>query len=183
MVNQLTTAQQLRRSVRLVQPELLAQVPNDYGARQAFNYLRHRATNYDELLDRHRQQYGNVTPAENKALTQGAADVVIQAFREENVELIRGRANTPFAKFARSLAQLLGLDEGVDLAMIHDATKKLKQSQAMYRSWNERYRRQRELILKVVEAASPEIRNQVRAVYKANSKAKLSALEEQLSDV
>ena len=66
--------------------------------------------------------------------------------------------------------------------MIHDATKKLKQSQAMYRSWNERYRRQRELVLRVVEAASPEIRKQVIAVYKANSKAKLSAIEKELSN-
>ena len=182
MVNQLTIDQQLRSAVRLVKPELLAQVPSDYNARQAFNFLRHRATNYDELLDQHRAQYGNVTPAENKALTQGAADVVIQAFRAENVELIQGKANTPFAKFARSIARLLGLDEGVDLAMIHDATKKLKQSQVMYKSWNERYRRQRDLILKVVEAASPEIREQVEAVYKANSKAKLDELERRLSD-
>lgn len=90
--------------------------------------------------------------------------------------------NTPFAKFARSLTELLGLSSGVDLAMIHDATKKLKQSQVMYRSWNERYRRQRELVLKIIEAASPEIRQQVIAVYKATSKAKLSALEKELSN-
>jgi hypothetical protein len=180
VVNQLTTAQQLRQSVKLVKPELLAQVPDDYGPRQVFNYFRHRATNYELLLEQHRQRYGNITPAENKALTQGAADVVIQAFREENIELIKGRSNTPFAKFARSLTQLLGLSADVDLAMIHDATKKLKQSQAMYKSWNERYRHQRELILKVVEAASPEIRQQVIAIYKANSKAKLSALEEEI---
>ena len=182
MVNQLTTAQQLRQSVKLTKPELLAQVPDDYSPRQAFNYLRHRATNYEHLLDQHRQQYGNVTPAENKALTQGAADVVIKAFRDENVELISGKSNTPFAKFARSLTELLGLSSGVDLAMIHDATKKLKQSQAMYRSWNERYRRQRELVLKVVEAASPEIRKQIIAVYKANSEAKLTAIEKELSN-
>lgn len=182
MVNQLTTAQQLRQSVKLVKPELLAQVPDDYSPRQVFNYLRHRATNYEQLLEQHRQRYGNVTPAENKALTQGAADVVIKAFREENIQLITGKSNTPFAKFARSLTELLGLSSGVDLAMIHDATKKLKQSQAMYRSWNERYRRQRDLILKVVEAASPEIRQQVKAVYKANSRAKLTALEKELFD-
>ena len=102
-----------------------------YSPRQVFNFLRHRATNYEALLDQHRARYGNVTPAENKALTQGAADVVIKAFRAENIELIQGRANTPFAKFARSLANLLGLGSDVDLAMIHDATKKLKQSQVM----------------------------------------------------
>ncbi|MEL6493019.1 MAG: hypothetical protein AAFQ95_23965 [Cyanobacteria bacterium J06621_3] len=184
MVNnqQLTTAQQLRNAVQLIKPELLAQVPDDYNQRQVFNYLRHKATNYDALLDAHRQQYGNVTPAENKALTQGAADVVIKAFRAENIDLINGRSNTLFAKFSRSLAKLLGLDEGVDLAMIHDATKTLKRSQTMYRSWNERYRRQKDLVLKVVEAASPEIRAQVQAIYKANAKAKLDVLEKEIFD-
>lgn len=166
----------------MIHPELLAQVPDDYGPRQAFNYLRHRATNYDSLLESHRQQYGNVTPAEIKALTQGAADVVIQAFRDENVELIHGHSNTPFAQFARSLKKLLGLDSGVDLGMIHDATRKLKQSQAMYKSWNERYRRQRELILKVVEGANPEIRQKVIAIYKANSNNKLMKLEKEIFD-
>ena len=66
--------------------------------------------------------------------------------------------------------------------MIHDATKKLKQSQAAYKSWNDRYRRQRDLVLKVVASASPEIREQVEAIYKATSKDKLSAIEKRLSD-
>lgn len=173
-----TSAQQLRRAVRLLRPELLAQVPDDYSPRAAFNYLRHEATNYDTLLAEHQRQYGRVTTEENRALIKGAADVVIQAFRDENIELIQGRANTAIAKFVRSLAQMLGLSGDVDLAMIHDATKKLKQSQAMYKSWNERYRRQRDLVLKAVESASPEIRAQVQAIYKANSKDKLNAIEE-----
>lgn len=181
MVTQQTTAQQLRSSVKLLKPELLAQVPDDYNRRQAFNFLRHRATNYEALLDQHRQRYGNVTPAENKAAVQGAADVIIQALRDENIELIQGRSNTPFAKFARSLAELLGLDQGVDLAMIHEATKTLKRSQVMYRSWNERYRRQRDLVLKAIESASPEVRQQVKEIYKANSKAKLLELEERFN--
>lgn len=182
-MNPQTITQQLRSSVELVKPELLAQVPDNYSSRQAFNYLRHRATNYDLLLDQHRQQYGDVTPAENKALTQGAADVVIEALRAENIDLIQGNSNTSFAKFARSLRQLLGLDAGIDLAAIHDATKRLKQSQLMYKSWNERYRRQKELILKVVKGAEPEIRSQVEAIYKANSKAKLDKLQERFSHV
>ena len=177
MVTQQTIAQQLRSSVKLTKPELLAQVPDDYNRRQAFNFLRHRATNYEALLEQHRQQYGNVAPKENKAAVQGAADVIIQALRDENIELIQGRSNTPFAKFARSLADLLGLDSGVDLAMIHEATKTLKHSQVMYKSWNERYRRQRDLVLRAIEAASPEVRQQVEAIYKATSKAKLDALE------
>lgn len=181
MVTQQTTAQQLRSLVTLTKPELLAQVPDDYNRRQAFNFLRHRATNYDALLEQYRQQYGNVTPKENKAAVQGAADVIIQALRDENIELIQGRSNTAFARFARSLAGLLGLDSGVDLAMIHEATKTLKRSQAMYKSWNERYRRQRDLVLRAIEAASPEVRAQVKAIYKANSGAKLDALEKRFN--
>ncbi|EDX82731.1 hypothetical protein S7335_1034 [Synechococcus sp. PCC 7335] len=181
MVTQQTTAQTLRSSVRLTKPELLAQVPDGYNRRQAFNFLRHRATNYEALLEQYRQQYGNVTPKENKAAVQGAADVIIKALRDENIELIQGRSNTPFAKFARSLAELLGLDSGVDLAMIHEATKTLKRSQTMYKSWNERYRRQRDLVLKAIEAASPEVRQQVQAIYKATSKDKLDALEKRFN--
>lgn len=183
MVGQpLTSAQQLRRAVKLIKPELLAQVPDDYSPRAAFNYLRHAATNYDALLEQHQRQYGKITSAENKALVKGAADAVIQAFRAENIELMQGKANTPFAQFTRSLAKLFGLGDDVDLAMIHDATKKLKQSQAAYKSWNDRYRRQRDLVLKVVASASPEIREQVEAIYKATSKDKLSAIEKRLSD-
>ena len=85
MVTQQTTAQQLRSLVTLTKPELLAQVPDDYNRRQAFNFLRHRATNYDALLEQYRQQYGNVTPKKNKAAVQGAADVIIQALRDENI--------------------------------------------------------------------------------------------------
>ena len=181
MVTQQTVEQQLRSSVQLIKPELLAQVPDDYNRRQAFNFLRHRATNYDALLEQHRQQYGNVAPKENKAAVQGAADVIIQALRDENIELIHGRSNTPFAKFTRTLAELLGLDPGVDLAMIHEATKTLKRSQIMYKSWNERYRRQRDLVLKAIEAASPEVRQQVQSIYKANSKAKLDELEKRFN--
>lgn len=179
-MNEPTLAQQLRASVKLVKPELLADVPDDYNARQTFNYLRHRATNYDELLEQHRAKYGDVTPAENKALTQGAADVIIAAFRSENTNLLLGNASTPFANFTRAIASLLGIGSGIDLKAIHEATKTLKRSQRMYKSWNERYRRQREMVLEVVKAAEPEIYNRIKDIYSANSKAKLDALEKEL---
>ena len=182
-MNQPTIAQQLRASVKLIKPELLAQVPDDYDPRQAFNFLRHRATNYDFLLVEHRKKYGNVTPAENKALTQGAADVVIGAFRDENIALIRGKANTPFAKFTRAISKLLGLSQDIDLQdlqAIHEATKSLKRSQTMYKSWNERYRRQKKMILRITKSVDPKLRRSIEAIYKANSKDKLDELEEEL---
>ena len=179
-MNPPTIVQKLRDSVILVKPELLAQVPDDYNARQAFNYLRHRATNYEYLLDEQRQKYGSVTPAENKALTQGAADVIIEALRDENDNLIQGKANTAFAKFARAISQLLGLTSDIDLQAIHQATKTLKASQRMYKSWNERYRRQKEMILKVTQSVDPEIRHHIEAIYRANSKAKLDRLQQEL---
>lgn len=179
-MNQPTIVQQLRNSVKLVKPELLAQVPDDYNPRQVFNYLRHKATNYDSLLEEHRKKYGDVTPAENKALTQGAADVIIKALRDENADLIQGKANTPFAQFARAIAQLLGLSSDVDLGAIREATKTLKRSQAMYKSWNERYRRQKEMVLKVTRTVEPEIRRQIEAIYSANSKDKLDKLQQEL---
>ncbi len=172
--------QELRSSVKLIKPELLAQVPDDYNPRQVFNYLRHRATNYDFLLEEHRQKYGSVAPAENKALIQGAADVIIEALQTENIDLIQGKANTPFAKFARAISHLLGLNSDIDLQAIHQATKTLKASQVMYRSWNERYRRQKEMVLEVAKALDPEIRRQIEAIYKANSKDKLDKLQQEL---
>lgn len=179
-MNQPTVAQQLRSAVKLIKPELLAQVPDDYKPRQVFNYLRHEATNYDLLLKEHREKYGNITPAENKALTQGAADVIIEALRLENTDLIKGKANTSFAKFVRSITQLLGLTPDVTLLAIHEATKTLKRSQIMYKSWNERYRRQKEMVLKVVKVADPEIRRQIEAIYSANSKNDLDKLQKEL---
>jgi hypothetical protein len=181
-MNQPTLAQQLRESVKLVKPELLAQVPDDYNRRQVFNHLRHNATNYDFLLDEHRRKYGNVTPAENKALTQGAADVIIEALRLENDTLMQGKANTPFAKFARAMRELLGLNSDIDLQAIYEKTKTLKHSQAMYKSWNERYRRQREMVLKVTKGVNPEIHRQIKAIYSANSKDKLDKLQKELFD-
>lgn len=178
-----TIAQKLRSSVQLVKPELLAQVPSDYKPRQVFNFLRHKATNYDSLLEEHRQKYGDITPAENKALTQGAADVIIDALRYENSDLIVGKTNTVFAKFSRTLYKLLGLDSGVDsqdLQSIHDAVKTLKASQAMYKSWNERYRRQKEMVLKAIKFADPDVQLLVKKIYSSNSKEKLDILEEEL---
>jgi hypothetical protein len=179
-MNQLTIAQQLRDSVKLVKPELLAQVPDDYNPRQVFNYLRHRATNYDSLLEEHRRKYGDITPTENKALTQGAADVIIKALSDENEDLIQGKANTRFAKFARAISKLLGLSSDIDLGAIHEATKTLKKSQAMYKSWNERYRRQKEMVLKVTKSIDPKIRRQMEAIYSANSTDKLDKLQKEL---
>ncbi|BAU11324.1 hypothetical protein LEP3755_18170 [Leptolyngbya sp. NIES-3755] len=179
-MNPPTLAQQLRESVKLVKPELLAQVPDGYNSRQVFNYLRHKATNYDFLLEEHRRKYGDVTPKENKALTQGAADVIIEALRVENVDLVQGKTNTPFAKFARVMREFLGLDSAIDLQAIYEATKTLKRSQLMYKSWNERYRRQREMVLKLTKNIDPEIRRQIEAIYSANSKDKLDKLQKEL---
>ncbi|MBD1855163.1 MULTISPECIES: hypothetical protein [Leptolyngbya] len=182
-MNQSIAAQklkELRDSVKLIKPELLAQVPDGYNSRQVFNYLRHNATNYDFLLDEQRRKYGNVTPAENKALTQGAADVIIDALRVENTALIQGNASTPFAKFTRVMREFLGLNAGIDLQAIYEATKTLKRSQLMYKSWNDRYRRQREMILKVTRTIDPEIRRQIEAIYSANSKDKLDKLQKEL---
>jgi hypothetical protein len=176
-MNQLTTAQQLRTSVKLIKPELLADVPKDYDARQTFNFLRHRATNYDTLIDAHAAKYGPLTAAEKKALTQGAADVVIAALRAENEDLIQGKSNTIFARFARRIRQVLSVDDGVDLEAIYEATKTLKRSQIMFKSWNERYRRQKKLVLTLVARESPELFEQVEAIYKANSDAKLLQFE------
>ncbi|MEB3310636.1 MAG: hypothetical protein VKJ02_10415 [Snowella sp.] len=177
--------QELRSSVKLIKPELLAQVPDDYNPRQVFNFLRHRATNYDVLLENHRQKYGNVTPAENKALIQGAADVIIDALRGENDDLLQGKTNTIFAKFVRKIAQALGLGLGtdVDLKAIHEATKTLKASQQMFKSWNERYRRQKEMVLKLTKKLDPEIYLQIKTIYEANSKDKLDKLQQELFNV
>lgn len=175
-----TTAQQLRASVKLTKPGLLADVPSDYNPRQVFNFLRHKATNYDALIEQHRQRYGDVTPAEIKAMTQGAADVVVNALRAENDDLISGKTNTIFARFSRKLVKLMGLGPDVDLQAIYEATKTLKRSQSMFKSWNERYRRQKEMILKLTVSVDPELRQNIEAIYGANSKAKLTQLEEAL---
>jgi hypothetical protein len=177
-MNQLTTAQQLRASVKLVKPELLADVPKDYNARQTFNFLRHKATNYDDLIEIHTAKFGALTPAEQKALTQGAADVVIAAFRTENEDLTYGKSGTIFARFARSVRRVLGVDDGVDLEAIYEATETLKRSQTMFKSWNDRYRRQKQLVLALVAKEVPELLPQVEAIYKANSDAKLRQFEE-----
>ena len=175
--------QELRSLVKLIKPELLAQVPDDYTPRQVFNYLRHEATNYDSLMEELRQKKnGNVTPDENKALIQGAGDVIIEALRGENDDLLRGKANTPFAKFMRKITQVLGLGSDVDLEAIHQATKTLKRSQRMFKSWNERYRRQKEMVLKLTKNLDPEIYFQIKTIYEANSKDKLDKVQQELFD-
>jgi|GEM_PF-1965180 len=180
MAQPTTTAQHLRASIKLTKPSLLADVPSDYNPRQVFNFLRHKATNYDALIEQHQQKYGNITPAEIKALTQGAADVVVNALRAENDELLQGKANTIFAKFSRKLITLMGLGPDVDLQAIYEATKTLKRSQSMFKSWNERYRRQKEMILKLTVSVDPELRQNIEAIYSATSKEKLNQLEEAL---
>ena len=85
----------------------------------------------------------------------------------------------------RTVAQVLGLDSGVDvdLEAIHQATKTLKRSQKMFKSWNERYRRQREMVLKLTKNLDPEIYIQIKTIYEANSKDKLDKLQQELFNV
>jgi hypothetical protein len=154
--------------------------PIDYeqaNGRQLFNHYRHNMTNYDQVLDDVReQQAGRVTGIQQKQATAGAAELILEKYREEHVQVIRDSQKK--GAILKSLMQKAGVGTASALiAVLDSCSEKLKtvahleSSQRSLQTWNDTYRVQRELVKQVLSEAAvdPDVQQQVNAVYATRS--------------
>lgn len=176
---------EIRKRVKLTNAEQLYQVQDENGTvldyeeangRQLFNHYRHRLTNYDRVLDDVRRSQGHVTGRQEKQAAVGAAERVIEKYRDEHVKVIKDGQNK--GQWLNRLMRKAGVGTAAALANFLDACSdrlkelsKLENSQRTLQVWNDTYRVQRELVKKVLieEGVSQEAIEKVNQVYKTRS--------------
>lgn len=175
----------LRDQVKLTKPEQLYQVTNQEGqvidfetadGRQLFNHYRHNMTNYDQVLDELRQSQGYVTGRQEKQATLGAAEQILETYRDEHIKVIQDSQKKGiwikrwFAKVGVGTAQALSdvLDNWSE--QIKNIAQ-LQNSQRALQTWNDTYRVQRQLVKKLLkeEGVSEEVINKVNHIYGTRS--------------
>jgi hypothetical protein len=174
-----------RNKIELTKPEELYQIKDETGqivdydranGRILFNHYRHNMTNYDDVLDRIRQEQGYVRGKQEKEAVMGAAEQILKQYRDEHIKVIqdsqkKGTAlKMLFAKARVSTASALAnlLD---DWSHKIREIGKLENSQRSLQVWNDTYRVQRELVkqLLIREQISPEVIQQINAIYSTRS--------------
>ncbi|MEB3294987.1 MAG: hypothetical protein VKJ24_17660 [Synechococcales bacterium] len=145
--------------------------------RQLFNHYRHNMTNYDQVLDELRQeQAGRVYGYQQKQATAGAAEQILEKYRDEHIEVIRDSQKK--GQMLKGLMQKAGVGTVAALASVLDScSEKLKNlaqlenSQRALQNWNDTYRVQRELVKQVLDEAKveTEVRKKVNAIYSTRS--------------
>jgi hypothetical protein len=174
-----------RPQVRLKNADQLYAITDEQGqpldyeqadGRQLFNHYRHNVTNYDQVLDAVRAQQGRVTGFQQKQATAGAAEQILEKYRDEHVHVIRDSQKK--GAILRSLMQKAGVGTASALVSVLDSwSEKLKtvahleSSQRSLQTWNDTYRVQRELVKQILSesAVEPEVRQRVNAIYAARS--------------
>ena len=87
-----------RDKIELTNSENLYQIRDKDGqiinydqanGRELFNHYRHNMTNYDEVLDKIRQEQGYVKGYQQKKAVIGAAEQVLEKYHEEHIKLFK----------------------------------------------------------------------------------------------
>ncbi len=189
----------LRKFIKLTHSEKIYDIrdeedqPIDYetaDGRQLFNHYRHRVTNYDQVLDRTRQQQGRLSGYQQKQATAGAAEQILEKYRDEHVKVVKDSQKKGF--ILKSLMQRVGVGTAQALVSALDGmSEKIKEighlesSQRSLQMWNDTYRVQRELVKKVLkdEGVGAEAIAKVNKIYSTRSTNKAVELAMDLFDL
>ncbi|NER21849.1 MAG: hypothetical protein F6J86_26735 [Symploca sp. SIO1B1] len=175
----------IRQKIKLTNAEQLYQIENESGqpidydkasGRQLFNHYRHNLTNYDQVLDNVRDQQGYLTGRQEKKAAVGAAEQVIEEYRNEHVKVIQDSQKK--GKVLKNLMQKAGVSTASALSQLLDTWSdkikqlaKLENSQRTLQVWNDTYRVQRELVKKLLidEGVSENTLEKVNKIYSTRS--------------
>ena len=175
----------IRQKIKLTNAEQLYQIENENGqpidydkasGRQLFNHYRHNLTNYDQVLDAVRDQQGYLTGRQEKKAAVGAAEQVIEEYRNEHVKVIQDSQKK--GKVLKNLMQKAGVSTASALSQLLDTWSdkikqlaKLENSQRTLQVWNDTYRVQRELVKKLLidEGVSENTLEKVNKIYSTRS--------------
>lgn len=175
----------LRDRVKITDPAQLYQIKDKDGnivnfeqasGRQLFNHYRHNMTNYDQVLDQMRTQQGHVTGRQEKKATLGAAEQVLEQYRDEHIKVIVDSQKK--SQILKTLMKKAGVGTAIALSNLLDSWSikikdiaKLENSQRSLQSWNDTYRVQRELVKKLLlgEGVCEEVIQKVNEIYSTRS--------------
>jgi len=175
----------IRQKIKLTNAEKLYQIENENGqpidydkanGRQLFNHYRHNLTNYDQVLDTVREQQGHLTGRQEKKAAVGAAEQVIEEYRNEHFKVIQDSKKK--GKVLKNLMQKAGVSTATALSQLLDTWSdkikhlaKLENSQRTLQVWNDTYRVQRELVKKLLldEGVSENTLEKVNKIYGTRS--------------
>lgn len=185
-----------RSKMKLDNADQLYAISDEYGqlisydkasGRQLFNHYRHNLTNYDQVLDELRQEHGRVTGIQQKQATAGAAELILEKYRDEHIQVIQvaqQRGNS-----LKALMQRAGVGTVSALTSWMDSCSErlknvahLENSQRSLQAWNDTYRVQQKLVKQILKdaAVDPEVCQKVDAVYGARSVRKAVELGQEL---
>ncbi len=175
----------IRNRVRLTNPEQLYQIQDESGqviefeqadGRALFNHYRHNMTNYDQVLDDIRTEQGHVTGRQEKKAAVGAAERVVEIYRNEHIKVIQDSQKK--GQVLKTLMQKAGVGTASALVTFLDSCSnkikeisKLENSQRTLQSWNDTYRVQRELAKQVLRKheVSEDVIQQINTIYSTRS--------------
>lgn len=179
------SSEDVRDQVKLTNPEKLYEVRDRYdnligyktaNGRQLFNHYRHNATNYDAVLDGVRRDDGRVSAWQQKQATQGAAEQILETFRDEHVKVIENSQKK--SSVLKRIFDHAGVNTATAVTNLLDSmSEKLKDmaslenSQKQLRIWNDIYRVQYRLVQELIERdeAPQELIDKINALYSTRS--------------
>jgi hypothetical protein len=171
--------------IKLTSVEQLYQIKDENGqlidyeeasGRQLFNHYRHNLTNYDQVLNTVRAKQGYLTGRQEKKAAVGAAEQVLEKYRDEHVKVIKDSQTK--GQWLKTLMQKTGVSTASALVNFLDSCSdklkelnKLENSQRTLQVWNDTYRVQRELVKKLLveEGVSEDTIQKVNAIYSTRS--------------
>ena len=189
----------IKKQIKLTNIEQLYQIMDEDGrlvdydeasGRQLFNHYRHNLTNYDQVLNAIRAEQGYLTGRQEKKAAVGAAEQVLEVYRNEHVKVIKD--SQAKGRWLKTLMQKAGVNTASALASFLDScsdklreVSKLENSQRTLQVWNDTYRVQRELVKKLLieEGVSEDTIKKVNAIYKTRSVNKAVELASSLFDL
>jgi hypothetical protein len=146
------------------------------NGRELFNHYRHNLTNYDQVLDDVRQEQGRVTGFQQKQATAGAAEVILERYRDEHVKVIQDAQHK--GSVLKKILQKAGVGTVSALTNWMDSCSEalktvahLESSQRSLQTWNDTYRVQQKLVKQVLLEAGtdPKIIQKISAIYGTRS--------------
>jgi hypothetical protein len=146
------------------------------NGRELFNHYRHNLTNYDEVLDDVRQKQGRVTGFQQKQATTGAAELILEKYRDEHIKVIQEAQKNGGA--LRKILQRAGVGTVSALTNWMDSCSealktvaKLENSQRSLQTWNDTYRVQQKLVKQILleTETDPKTIQKIDAIYGTRS--------------
>lgn len=188
----------IRALIEVSRPDLIYSIRDELGRGINFedaegwellNHYRHNATNYDRVCKRIKRNQGFIDDIQIRYCGEAAAEAVLELIRTEHTEVTRKARDQQ--KTLGKIFQAAGVSSIKKICDILDGVSenlktiaKLENSQRSLQTWNDAYRGQKALTLKLLEMEDidSEVIKKVKRIYSARSSNKLVPIWQKLTD-